>query len=141
MNIIGHRKIYLGISLGLAVGAILAVIILGFRQGIDFISLADEIFDVKIEWLVADEVIEELRMLSMRKESKGKEKEAAKLGLELLERLDAERIRLKNPNVDDGIVAYSQNHDVVVASLDKGLKKRIKGKIMTIQGKNRINIV
>jgi len=111
------------------------------RQGIDFISLADEIFDVKIEWLVADEVIEELRMLSMRKESKGKEKEAAKLGLELLERLDAERIRLKNPNVDDGIVAYSQNHDVVVASLDKGLKKRIKGKIMTIQGKNRINIV
>jgi len=36
MNIIGHRKIYLTISGLLVLGAIVAVIVFGFQQGIDF---------------------------------------------------------------------------------------------------------
>jgi len=69
--------------------------------------------------------------------------DSAKLGFEMLQNLDPEVIQLpgKNPNVDIKIVNYVMNKDIVLATLDKNLKSRINNKILTIRGKNNLNLL
>ncbi len=113
------------------------------KEKIDFPSLADEIIDEKIEWVVPQDVLNELGSLKDKVGMKVADKDSAKLGFEMLQNLDPEVIQLpgKNPNVDIKIVNYVMNKDIVLATLDKNLKSRINNKILTIRGKNNLNLL
>jgi len=111
------------------------------KQKIDFANLAEERFTEKIEWVIPLEVVEELNKI---KENKGKteDKNAADLALQIISQLKSEKIKLNNKKVDDGLVNYLyKNKSVILATLDRGLKKRVKSKILIIRGKKGLEII
>ncbi len=111
------------------------------KQKIDFTSCADELFNKKISWIVPKEVLEELKDISKRKGEKIPDKNSAILGIEIINRLNPKIIELKNKNVDLGIVNYIFGNDIILASLDRGLKSQVNNKILTIRGKNSLEIL
>mgnify|MGYP000370307043 CR=1 FL=1 len=113
------------------------------KQGVDFNSLANKIIDEEIKWIVPQDILNELSFLSNKNGIKISDKDAAKLGFEIIQNLKPEIIKLpgKNPNIDIKIVNYIIGKDVVLATLDKGLKERVDNKILTIRGKNRLEII
>ena len=113
------------------------------KQKIDFASLADDIIDEEINWIIPQDVLNELGALKDRIGMKAKDRDAAKLGFETIQDLDAKIVELpgKNPNVDMKIVNYIINKDFVLATMDKNLKSRINNKILTIRGKNDLELV
>ena len=111
------------------------------KQKIDFFSLANELFDEKLEWIVPCEVLGELKELGERVGEKTPDKEAANVGLEFVKLIKAQEVDLGDPVVDNGIVNYANKHAVVVATMDKELKKRLNSKIFTIRAKKGLEIV
>ncbi len=113
------------------------------KQKIDFASLADNIIDEEINWIIPQDVLNELGALKDRVGMKTKDRDAAKLGFETIQDLDAQIVQLpgKNPNVDIKIVSYITDKNIVLASMDKNLKSRINNKILTIRGKNDLELV
>ncbi len=113
------------------------------KQNIYFDSLADEIFSEEIEWIVPQDVLNELGNLKDRIGIKSEDKDAAKLSFDILQTLKPEVVELtgKNPNVDIKIVNYIMGKDIVLATLDRGLKGRVDNKILTIRGKNNLELI
>lgn len=117
------------------------------KQKIDFVSLADELFDENVEWVVPIEVEEELKMISERKGEKIEDKNSAGFGLEVVKNFDKIVLLGDNSaeNVDAGIVEYArQNKGVVVATLDKVLKEKLQKnnvQILTIRGLKSLGMV
>lgn len=111
------------------------------KQKIDFASLADELFDENLEWIVPEEVLNELKEISEKKGEKVRDKDAAEVGLQIIKKTKLKEIKLKNKNVDAGIVNYLSGKDIVLATLDKKLKSRVDNKIMTIRGKKSLEII
>ena len=111
------------------------------KQKIDFPSLADEIFDEKIEWLYPFEVEQELKKISVRKGEKTKDKLSAKVSLEFIKTLNPKKIKLNNENVDMGIVEYAEKNKVIIATLDKELKSKTKSRILTIRNHKNISLI
>lgn len=113
-------------------------ILTSIKEKIDFDSLANEIFDARIDWLIPQEVIEEITAIS---KSHGAKKQQAKVALEVIKNLKYKKIHVKDKNVDMGIAKYVNHHGVVLATLDRKLKRKIKGKILTIRGKKSLEII
>lgn len=111
------------------------------KQKVDFFSIANESIDGKIKWLIPFEVLAELEDLSTRKDIKGVDKDAAKLSLEMIKLISPEIVSVKNKNVDQGIVDYIRDKDIVLATLDKALKNKVKNRIMVIKDVKRVDIV
>lgn len=113
------------------------------KQGIDFDSFTNKIVDEKIEWIIPQDVLNELGSLTNKDGIKASDKDAAKLGFEIIQNLKPEIIKLpgKNPNVDIKIVNYIIGKDIVLATLDRGLKERVDNKVLTIRGKDKLEIV
>ena len=113
------------------------------KQKIGFSNLANEIIDKKIEWLVPQDILNELETLKNRTKIKIQDKNAAKLSLEILQTLNSKIIQLpdKNPNIDIKIANYIANKNIVLATLDKNLKSRVNNKILTIRGKNTLKLI
>jgi rRNA-processing protein FCF1 len=112
------------------------------KQKIDFAEIAGQMGGDKIKWIIPQQVLNELGQLKDRAKMKLIDKRAARLSFEILQTLDSEIIDLGgNPNVDIGIVNYVLGTDKVVATLDKGLKDRIENKILTIRGKDWLEII
>jgi rRNA-processing protein FCF1 len=113
------------------------------KQKIDFSNLAEELFDEKIEWLVPQDVLNELGVLKDRKGMKVADRTAAKTSFEILEKIGAKVVELggKNPNVDIKIVNYILDKEIILATLDRNLKGRVKNQILTIRGKKMIEII
>ena len=110
------------------------------KQKIDFENIAEEKISENVEWIIPIEITEELIKI---KENKGKtiDRNAANLALQLILKLKAERIKLGNKKVDDGLVNYlDKNNEIVLATLDKNLKKRVKNRILTIKNKKSLGI-
>ncbi len=111
------------------------------KQKIDFESLVDELFDEQIKWIVPVEVLTELEKLSKRQGEKVKDKDAASVGLEILDKMDMENIKLGTEHVDDGLVDYAKKSKCILATLDKELKNRVNCRILIIRGKKNLEIV
>jgi len=113
------------------------------KQKIDFPNRADEIIDQKIEWIISQDVLNELNLLKNKMSIKVLDKNAAKLSFQIIQNLNPKIILLsgENPNVDMKIVKYITNKDIVLATLDKNLKSRVKNRILTIRGKNNLEII
>ena len=97
----------------------------------------------KIKWIVPQEVLNELGTLKDRKGMKVKERNAAKISFEILEKIDAKIVELggKNPNVDIRIVNYIIGKDIILATMDKDLKSRVGNSILTIRAGKKLELV
>ena len=113
------------------------------KNKIDFPSVASEIIDQKIEWLVPQDVLNELGNIKDREGIKVADKNAAELSFEIIKELKPEILDLpgKNPNVDIKIVNYIIDKDIVLATMDKDLKSRVNNKILTVRGKNNLELI
>ncbi len=102
------------------------------KQKIDlFEQLEDRFPEKKI--VVPSGVIEELGKLTRDKKLKMSERSAAELALQLVNHEGVLILDLPG-NVDDSIVKYALKNKVIVASLDRGIKKRLKNnKFLTIR--------
>ena len=114
------------------------------KQKINFDELTNEIFSEKIEWIIPQDVLNELGNLKDRPGMKIQDREAANLSFEILQKIDSKIIELKgkNPNVDIKIVNYIiDKPKIILATMDKNLKSRVKNKILTIRGKKNLEII
>ena len=118
-------------------------IITSAKNKIDFPSLANDIIDEKIEWIIPQDVLNELGNLKDKKGMKEKDKSAAGLGFELIQNINPKIIELpnKNPNIDIKIVNYILDKDIVLATMDKDLKSRVNNKILTIRGQKTLELI
>lgn len=111
------------------------------RQKIDFFSRANEIIDDQIKWVVPFEVMAELEDISKRKGEKIVDKNAAKIGLEMIRVISPTIINVKDKNVDEGIRKYIEGKNIVLATLDRGLRKKIKNSILTINNVKELEVL
>jgi len=116
------------------------------KQKIDFISLLNEMINEKVNFLMPEEVFNELESLSKRKGEKTKDKISAKVSLELSELSNFRRIKLNNKIVDLGIVNFlSKNPKIILATLDKSLAAKVRKKneikVLTIRDKKQLDLL
>lgn len=113
------------------------------KEKIDFKKITEEIISEEIEWLIPQQVLNELGNLKDNKNYKGKDKEAAKLSFFILQSINPKIIELnKNRNIDIAIINFILNTDIALATLDKKLKQRVpNNKILTLKGKNYLQLV
>ena len=114
------------------------------KEKIDFNSQINDIIDEKINWIIPEDILNEIKDLSQRKGLKILDKRSAEVALDLIGIIDKKKIKLvgNNPNIDVKIAEYlRRNKDVVLATLDKGLKKRVKNKILTIRSRKKLEII
>ena len=113
------------------------------KQKIDFDEVAHKKIDDEITWVVPQEVLDEIKALSENKEQKVADRKAASLSLQILQHMYPKILFLntKQPNVDKAIASYlNKNKKIILATLDKDLKKRVKNKILTIRGKKDLQL-
>jgi rRNA-processing protein FCF1 len=112
------------------------------NQKIDLIEQLETSF-VGADLIIVTRVMDELEKISKKAKLRGKYKEAASLALKMLgNEIKKNRVKIMalDGNVDDAIVSYSKGkEDIIVASLDRGIKKRLKNtRFLTIREKRRI---
>ncbi len=111
------------------------------KQKIDIEAVAAEIIDEEIQWIVPQQVLNELGSLKDAKGMKTTDKEAAALSFDVLQQINPEVVDLgRNPNVDIGIVNYIMDKDIVLATLDRGLQDRVKNRLLVIRGKKFLEL-
>ncbi|RMD45985.1 hypothetical protein D6829_00665 [Candidatus Pacearchaeota archaeon] len=111
------------------------------KEGIDFERLANEIIDEKIEWIVPQEVLNELGNLKDRRGVKVKDRLASKIGFEILSRIKPKVVELGcRSNVDIGIINYILGTDIVLATLDREMKKKTGNRILTIRARKKLEL-
>lgn len=95
---------------------------------VDIFAELEKLFGIKIELYIIDKTIDELKAI------KGKDKFAAKLALQLIEKRNINQLTSEE-YVDDAIVSICQRDKTfLVATNDSMLKKRLKkGGIITIE--------
>lgn len=113
------------------------------KQKIDFESITKELVDESIEWLVPQDVLNELGNIKDRTGERVQDKRAAETSFKILQSLKPKIINLpsKNPNVDIKIISYVLGTEIVLATLDKNLKSKIDNQILTIRGKKNLEII
>jgi rRNA-processing protein FCF1 len=118
-------------------------VITATKNKLDFTSLANELVDEKIDWIIPQDVLNELGNIKDRKGTREKDKAAAKLAFDIIQNISPEIVDLpgKNPNVDIKIVNYILDKDIILATMDKDLKSRVKNKILTVRGKKNLELI
>lgn len=104
------------------------------KQKIDFLGQLElEGFQI----LIPKQVIDEIARLS-------KTREETNLALKILEknRIKFKKIDLRDKNVDEAIIKFAkENKDVIIATLDRELKRKIKNPKLVIRGKKKFEII
>lgn len=108
------------------------------KQKIDFL---DEIELMGMDVLIPEEVLDEVRKI-MKSGKKLHFRENAKLALKILNKNGFKKIKLGTAHVDKGLVNFAEkNKDVIVATLDRELKKKIKKPKLVIREKKRLEVI
>lgn len=110
------------------------------KQKIDFF---EEIKFLGMGIIIPKQVINELERISNSKK-KLYFKENAKLALRLLEKEknSFKKIDLESGNVDKGIKNFAdENKNIIVATLDRELKTKIKNHKLVVRGKKKLEII
>ena len=113
------------------------------KQKIDFDAIMNGQTSEEVKWIVPKEVLQELRGLRFGGKIKIKERNAATIGIEIVTRLGTEVVKLSSTanDVDTKIVNYLREKNIVLATLDKNLKSRVKNKILTIRNKKNLKLI
>jgi rRNA-processing protein FCF1 len=113
-------------------------ILTALKEKIDFLK-AEEYGKL----LLPKQVLEELKKLN--KKARIKDRENARLALEIITKNKGKFkfIKLKKKYADAGIKRYIKNKKVIVATLDRELKRELKGKakILTIRAKKKLVLI
>ena len=97
------------------------------KQKIDFF---EDIKLMGLQVLIPVQVISELNALK------------EEVSLKLLEKNKFKKIDVENSNVDKGIINYAKKDaGLVVATLDKEIKTKVKNPKMVIRGKKKLEII
>ena len=108
------------------------------KQKIDFF---ENIKFMGLKILIPKQVIKEIEKITNSKK-KLHFREDAKLALKLLERSSFKEVDLKEKYVDKGLMQFSEkNKDIIVATLDKELKNKIKNPKLVIRSKKKLEII
>jgi rRNA-processing protein FCF1 len=106
------------------------------RKKIDFF---DEIELMGIKIAIPEEVVKEIKNLS--EEGNKTTQREAKTALAFIKKNKFEEIKLETRNVDNGIVKFAkENREVIIGTLDKGIKDRIKNQVLFIRGDKGLEI-
>jgi rRNA-processing protein FCF1 len=112
------------------------------KQKIDYIREISNITAKKI--VVLSPIIKELEKLK-KKAKKSKDKETAELALQILKKnIDNKKIKIiKTKKKADRAIKEMAGEDTIIATMDRELKKQIKGKsrILSIRQKKKIEIL
>lgn len=113
------------------------------KQKINIVETLENYTSEPLEFLLPQDVLNELGNLKDKPGTKTSDKNAATLSFQILQELNPKIINLpgKNPNIDIKIVNYILEKPIVLATLDKNLKTRVKNKILTIRGKKNLEII
>lgn len=104
-------------------------IITCIKQKIDFF---EDISLMGIPLIIPEEVIGELKKL----------KETSALKLLKIEEEKFKKISLKGKNVDNAIINYAkENPEIIIATLDQEVQKKIKNRKIVIRGKKKLEII
>ena len=108
------------------------------RQKIDFF---EDIKFMGMGIIIPNQVIEEIKRVAGSKQ-KAHSREAAELALRILEKGFYRKIKLDKKPVDNGIKDFAnKNNEIIVATLDRELKNKIKGNKLVIRGKKTLEVV
>jgi uncharacterized protein len=108
------------------------------KQKIDFF---EEIKLLGFKIIIPENVIREIEKIKNSKQ-KQYNREAANLALRILEKSEYEKIKFKKRNVDKAIKDFvDSENNIIVATLDKELKNKIKGHKMIIRNKKKLEII
>jgi rRNA-processing protein FCF1 len=106
------------------------------RKKIDFF---DEIELMGIKIAIPEEVVNEIKKLS--DEGNKTTQREAKTALAFIKKNNFEEIKLITKNVDNGIVKLAkENKELIIGTLDKGIKNRVKNQILGIRGDKGLEI-
>lgn len=109
------------------------------KQKIDFF---DEISFQGYEVLVPESIKKELRKIRDSKEQKISDRDAADIALKILKKNPHKKIKFNKKNVDQSIADFANSReDIIVATLDRELKKKINKNKMVIKDKKKLDIV
>jgi rRNA-processing protein FCF1 len=113
------------------------------KQKIDLETLGNKIITERIEWIIPQDVLNELGNLKDTPGTKTADRAAAELSFEIIRTLNPTIVELpgRNPNIDIKIVNYILGKPIVLATLDKNLKSRVTNKILTTRGKGKLELL
>lgn len=101
-----------------------------YQFKVDIFSEIERICDFNYKLFVIDKTIEELK--SIIENQKGKNKDAAKLALKLIQLKKIKAIKTEKNVYADTAIVNTATKEFIVATQDKGLKRRLKGKNISI---------
>ena len=78
------------------------------------------------ELIIPKQVIEELKKISIKKETKIIDRENAEVGLKIISKQKFISPDLATNNVDASIIEYSKDKELIIGTLDKKLKQKLK---------------
>ncbi len=108
------------------------------KQKIDFL---DEIKFIGLDILIPEEVLKEIEKIR----DSGRKlhfRENAELALKILNKGGFKKIRLGTSDVDKGLMNLAEkNKDVIVATLDRQLKRKIKKPKLVIRNKKKLELI
>lgn len=108
------------------------------KQKIDFF---EKIPQMGIQILIPKQVIEEIKRVA-NSTKKLHHRDAAKLAIVILEKNKFEEVDLKEKYVDNGLVKFiEKNPKVIIATLDKKLKDKIKNSKLIVRGKKKLEVI
>ncbi len=91
--------------------------------------------------IIPEEVIGEIKFISVSKKAM-RFRNAAKLSLMILENEEFIKIRLRTKDVDKGIKKLAEQDDkLIIATLDRAIKKSNKNKNLVIRNKKKLEII
>ena len=103
-----------------------------FIEGIQFLGLTP---------IVPIQVLGELKKI-IESKKKSQFKENAELALKIIKKNKLEEVDIKYNYVDKGIIRYSRLHpEVVVATMDKELKNKLKSRKLIIRAMKRLELL
>lgn len=108
------------------------------RNKIDF---SEEIKLRGMQILIPQQVIKEIRGIADSRK-KLRFREEANIALKILEKIPFKKIDLKEKNVDKGIIKFAEkNKKVIIATLDRELKRKIKNSKLVIREKKKLEVI
>lgn len=102
------------------------------KQKIDF---SEQLKEENFQIIVPDQVFEELEGLT-------KSKIEAETAMKILQKIENESLDLESKNTDEAIIKFAnENPKIIVATLDRKIRRKTKNKKMIIRGKKYLEII
>jgi rRNA-processing protein FCF1 len=108
---------------------------------LDIFSQIEDLIPGRVQFCITDPIKNELVKLSYKKSEIGRK---AKFALRLADKCHNIKIELKDfEKVDDALIRFAEKNDVIIATLDKELRQRLRDinvPVIYVRGRSRIEL-